>query len=141
MYSTNLIFDIVLQARHWKWFFSINYYETSYKLFWTVFSKSRKKIQKFSNIDVLTTSQRKKLPSGNFKFLPEPEKIGRELIEKYNPEDKVGYIMKVDLVSTKIISWDRNWAIILLVWRKKHFKWQSDMKKELKLHLTAINSK
>ena len=65
------------------------------------FSKSRKKIQKFSNIDVLTTSQRKKLPSGNFKFLPEPEKIGRELIEKYNPEDKVGYIMKVDLVSKK----------------------------------------
>ena len=31
--------------------------------------------------------------------MPDPEKIGRELIEKYNPEDKVGYIMKVDLVS------------------------------------------
>ena len=65
------------------------------------FSKIEEKIQKFSNIDVLTTSQTKKLPSGNFKFLPEPEKIGRELIEKYNPEDKVGYIMKVDLVSKK----------------------------------------
>ena len=58
-------------------------------------------MQKFSNIDVLSTSQRKKLPSGNFKFVPDPEKIGRELIEKYNPEDKVGYIMKVDLVSKK----------------------------------------
>ena len=100
MYSTNIIFDIVLQARHWKWFFSINYYETSYKLFWTVF-QIEEKIQKFSNIDVLTTSQRKKLPSGDFKFVPDPEKIGRELIEKYNPEDKVGYIMKVDLVSKK----------------------------------------
>ena len=33
--------------------------------------------------------------------MPDPEKIGRELIEKYNPEDKVGYIMKVDLVSKK----------------------------------------
>ena len=99
MYSTNIIFDIVLQTRHWKWFFSINYYETSYKLFWTVYFKSRKKCKKFQNIDVLTTSQEKKLPSGNFKFVPDPEKIGRELIEKYNPEDKVGYIMKVDLVS------------------------------------------
>ena len=65
------------------------------------FFQIEEKIQKFSNIDVLTTSQTKKLPSGNFKFLPEPEKIGRELIEKYNPEDKVGYIMKVDLVSKK----------------------------------------
>ena len=99
MYSTNIIFDIVLQTRHWKWFFSINYYETSYKLFWTVYFKSRKKCKKFQNIDVLTTSQEKKLPSGNFKFVPDPEKVGRELIEKYNPEDKVGYIMKVDLVS------------------------------------------
>ena len=65
------------------------------------FFQIEEKIQKFSNIDVLTTSQRKKLPSGNFKFVPDPEKIGRELIEKYNPEDKVGYIMKVDLVSKK----------------------------------------
>ena len=123
MYSTNLIFDIVPEAEIGciETIVSINYYETSYKLFWTVFSKSRKKCKNFSNIDVLTTSQRKKLPSGNFKFVPDPETIGRELIEKYNPEDKVGYIMKVDLVSTKIISWDRNWAIILLVWRKKHF--------------------
>lgn len=99
MYSTNIIFDIVLQTRHSKWFFSINYYETSYKLFRTVYFKSRKKCKKFQNIDVLTTSQEKKLPSGNFKFVPDPEKVGRELIEKYNPEDKVGYIMKVDLVS------------------------------------------
>ena len=65
------------------------------------FFQIEEKMQKFSNIDVLSTSQRKKLPSGNFKFVPDPEKIGRELIEKYNPEDKVGYIMKVDLVSTK----------------------------------------
>ena len=121
MYSTNLIFDIVPEAEIGciETIVSINYYETSYKLFWTVFP-NRGKMQKFSNIDVLSTSQRKKLPSGNFKFVPDPEKIGRELIEKYNPEDKVGYIMKVDLVSTKIISWDRNWAIILLVWRKKN---------------------
>ena len=68
------------------------------------FPNRGKNAKNFSNIDVLTTSQRKKLPSGNFKFVPDPEKIGRELIEKYNPEDKVGYIMKVDLVSTKIIS-------------------------------------
>ena len=56
-------------------------------------------IKNFKNIDVLTNSQKKKLPSGNFKFVPDPEKIGRELIEKYDPEDKTGYIMKVDLVS------------------------------------------
>ena len=48
---------------------------------------------------MLTNSQKKKLPSGNFKYVPDPEKIGRELIEKYDPEDKTGYIMKVDLVS------------------------------------------
>ena len=68
-------------------------------LFWTVYFKSRKKCKKFQNIDVLTTSQEKKLPSGNFKYVPDPEKIGRELIEKYDPEGKTGYIMKVDLVS------------------------------------------
>ena len=56
-------------------------------------------IKNFKNIDVLTNSQKKKLPSGNFKYVPDPEKIGRELIEKYDPEDKTGYIMKVDLVS------------------------------------------
>ena len=63
------------------------------------FFQIEEKNTKISNIDVLTTSQKKKLPSGNFKYVPDPEKIGRELIEKYDPEDKTGYIMKVDLVS------------------------------------------
>ena len=85
------------------------------------FFQIEEKIQKFSNIDVLTTSQRKKLPSGNFKFVPDPEKIGRELIEKYNPEDKVGYIMKVDLVSKNGFSVQNQmaWGII---YTKTHSK-------------------
>ena len=43
--------------------------------------------------------QTKKLPSGNFKFVANPENVAKDLISNYNPEDKTGYIMKVDLVS------------------------------------------
>ena len=43
--------------------------------------------------------QTKKLPSGNFKFVDNAEKVARDLISNYNPEDDTGYIMKVDLVS------------------------------------------
>ena len=43
--------------------------------------------------------QKKKLPSGNFKFIDKPEQVARTIIENYSPEDKTGYIMKVDLVS------------------------------------------
>lgn len=43
--------------------------------------------------------QTKKLPSGNFKFVDNPENVAKDLISNYNPEDDTGYIMKVDLVS------------------------------------------
>ena len=56
---------------------------------------------KFRKCRCAGRSQKKKLPSGNFKFVPDPEKVGMELIEKYDAEDKTGYIMKVDLVSKK----------------------------------------
>ena len=43
--------------------------------------------------------QKKKLPSGNFKFVDKPEEVARDIIANYKPEDNTGYIMKVDLVS------------------------------------------
>ena len=43
--------------------------------------------------------QQKKLPSGNFKFVKNPEQVANGIIENYSPEDSTGYILKVDLVS------------------------------------------
>ena len=48
--------------------------------------------------------QKKKLPSGNFKFVDNPEDVAREIIANSTPEDSTGYIMKVDLVSKKVAS-------------------------------------
>ncbi len=42
--------------------------------------------------------QQRPLPCGNFKFEADPEKIGMDIIERYNDNDKTEYIFKVDLV-------------------------------------------
>ena len=43
--------------------------------------------------------QQKKLPSGNFKFVDDPEQVAKKIIENYSPEDSTGFILNVDLVS------------------------------------------
>ena len=39
-----------------------------------------------------------KLPSGEFELSKDPEKEGREALEKYKMSDSHGYILEVDLV-------------------------------------------